>query len=74
MPSGLAASQLMEGVYCSCRMKTTKKNAPLSLRVHVLSVPTERVTLKGKKNHTYCMSATGPPCIKLSCFSVIAVT
>lgn len=47
---------------------------PLSLRVCSLSVPTECMTfsLKGK-NHTYCMSATGPPCIKLSCFSVIAV-
>lgn len=26
-----------------------------------------------RNNHTYCMSATGPPCIKLSCFSMIAV-
>lgn len=42
---------------------------PLSLRVHSLRM--RDIQLKGK-DHTYCMSATGPPCIKLSCFSMIA--
>lgn len=57
----------MEGVYIARVKGGDEKDFLGSLLQNAFSSKKEKKTIKTEK-HTYCMSATGPPCIKVVLF------